>query len=365
MTLAYLLAGITMLALNAYVLLGGADFGAGVWDLIARGPRAARQRAAIEDGIGPIWEANHVWVILVVVLLFSCFPPVYAHLSVALHIPITLMLVGIVLRGSAFTFRAYDSTNSPVQKHWGRIFSIASTVTPILLGICVGALVSGALALPENGTFVATYVQPWLTPFALAVGFLTLSVFAFLAAVYLTVEVQERELQEDFRRMALGAAVAVGGFAAAALVLGEQTPMRVTGNLLTRSWAIPFQLVTALFAITTIGSLITRRYRLARAAAVLQVSALMWGWAYAQFPAMIPGVHTIESAAAPHITLKLVTMGLAGGALVLVPSLWYLFKVFKAEPASAFERVDTAEYRRVEERGAKSEMQERGARSEG
>lgn len=348
MNLAYLLAGVTMLALNAYVLLGGADFGAGVWDLFAHGPRAARQRAAIEDGIGPIWEANHVWVILVVVLLFSCFPPVYAHLSVALHIPISLMLVGIVLRGSAFTFRAYDSTNSPVQKHWGRVFSVASTVTPVLLGICVGALVSGSLALPVGASFVDTYVMPWFTPFALTVGFLTLSVFAFLAAVYLTVEVQESELQEDFRRMALAAAVAVGVCAGSALLLGESTPMRVTGNLLTRSWALPFQLLTGAFAVTTIGALFTRRYKLARAAAVLQVSALMWGWAFAQFPAMIPGVHTIESAAAPHITLKLVTIGLAGGACVLVPSLWYLFKVFKAEPASAFERVDTAEYRRPE-----------------
>ena len=121
--------------------------------------------------------------------------------------------------------------------------------------------------------------------------------------------------------------------------------MRVTGNLLTRSWGISFQLLTAAFAVTTIGALLMRRYKLARASAVLQVSALMWGWAYAQFPAMIPGVHTIESAAAPHITLKLVTMGLSAGAVVLVPSLWYLFKVFKAEPASAFERVDTAEYR--------------------
>lgn len=348
MTLAYLLAGVTMLALNAYVLLGGADFGAGVWDLVARGPRAARQRVAIEDGIGPIWEANHVWVILVVVLLFSCFPPVYAHLSVALHIPISLMLVGIVLRGSAFTFRAYDSTNSPVQKYWGRIFSIASTVTPVLLGICVGALVSGALALPVGGSFVETYVMPWFTPFAFAVGFLTLSVFAFLAAVYLTVEVQDRELQEDFRRMALVAALAVGVCAGTALLLGESTPMRVTGNLLTRSWSLPFQLLTAAFAVTTISALLARRYKLARASAVLQVSALMWGWGYAQFPAMIPGVHTIESAAAPYITLKLVTIGLSGGALVLVPSLWYLFKIFKAEPASAFERVDTAEYPRSE-----------------
>lgn len=350
MTLAYVLAGVTMLALNAYVILAGADFGAGVWDLLARGPRAARQREAIEDGIGPIWEANHVWVILVIVLLFTCFPPVYAHLSVALHIPLTLMLVGIVLRGSAFTFRAYDSTKSPVQKYWGRVFSIASTVTPVLLGVCVGALVSGALKLPEGASFTATYVQPWLTPFAFAVGGLTLAVFAFLAAVYLTVEVREQDLKEDFRRMALGAAIAVGLSAGIALLLGQGTPLRVTGNLLTQSWAVPFQVFTAIAALTTIGALVWRQYRLARTAAVVQVSALIWGWGAAQFPAMIPGVHTIESAAAPFITLKLVTIGLAGGAVVLVPSLWYLFKVFKADSMSAFERVDTAEYRSADPR---------------
>lgn len=346
MTLAYVLAGVTMLALNAYVLLGGADFGAGVWDLFARGPRAARQRAAIEDGIGPIWEANHVWVILVVVLLFTCFPPVYAHLSVALHIPISLLLVGIVLRGSAFTFRAYDSTKSPVQKYWGRIFSISSTITPILLGICVGALVSGSLALPEGGDFLATYVRPWLTPFAFAIGGLTLFVFAFLAAVYLCVEVHERELQEDFRRMAIASAIAVGVFAGFALLLGSRDRLPVMGSLLTQPWALPFQLITGVLAVTAIAALLTRRYRLARVAAAAQVSALMWGWALAQAPYLVPGVHTIESAAAPVITLRLVSYGLVGGACVLVPSLWYLFRVFKSDSMSAFERVDTAEYRR-------------------
>jgi cytochrome bd ubiquinol oxidase subunit II len=348
-TLPIVLAGITMLALNAYVLLGGADFGAGVWDLLARGPRAERQRAAIEQGIGPIWEANHVWVILVVVLLFTCFPPVYAHLSVALHIPISLMLVGIVLRGSAFTFRAYDATQSPVQKHWGRIFSISSTITPVLLGVCVGALVSGALALPVGGTFAETYVQPWFTPFAFAIGGLTLAVFAFLAAVYLTVEVKETALQEDFRRMALGAAVAVGAFAGLALLVGRSSSLAVTDALLSRPWALPFQLFTGVVALTTIGALFTRRYRLARVGAAVQVSALMWGWAGAQFPEMIPGVHTIEAAAAPTVTLRLVLIVLAVGAVVLVPSLWYLFRVFKSDTISAFERVDTAEYRRLDD----------------
>ena len=353
MTLADILAGVTLLALNAYVLLGGADFGAGVWDLLASGPRKARQRAAIEQGIGPIWEANHVWVILVVVLLFTCFPPVYAHLSVALHIPISLLLVGIVLRGSAFTFRAYDSLRSPTQKYWGRIFSIASTVTPVLLGVCVGALVSGALALPVGADFAATYVAPWATPFAFTIGAMTLAVFAFLAAVYLTVEVAETELQEDFRRKALGAALVVGVLAATALVLGADTPSRVTNALFAGAWALPFQLGTALLAVGAIWGLMARRYCLARFAAAGQVSALIWGWGAAQYPALVPGVHTIESAAAPAVTLRLVAVGLIGGTIVLVPSLWYLFRVFKSESLSAFERVDTAEYRATPKDGAR------------
>lgn len=344
-TLADLIAGITLLALNAYVVLGGADFGAGVWDLLARGPRAARQRETIEHGIGPIWEANHVWLILVIVLLFSCFPPVYAHLSVALHIPLVLMLVGIVLRGSAFTFRAYDSTGSAIQRQWGRIFSVASTVTPVLLGMCVGALVSGTLVVRDGMTFAERFVAPWTSPFAIATGGLTLATFAFLAAVYLTVEAKQDDLRDDFRARALGAAAAVGVFALTVLLLGRVTSGRVTEGLLTRPLAIPLQLVTATFAITAIVALVRRRFQLARAAAVLQVSAIVWGWGYAQYPAMIPGVHTVQSAAAPAITLRLVAWGLLGGAVVLVPSLGYLFKVFKSEEASAFVRVDTAEYK--------------------
>jgi cytochrome bd ubiquinol oxidase subunit II len=342
--LALVVAGLIMLAVNAYVVLGGADFGAGVWDLLARGPRAAAQREAIAEGIGPIWEANHVWVIFVVVLLFSCFPPVFAHLSVVLHIPLTLMLVGIVLRGSAFTFRAYDSTDSPVQRQWGRIFAVSSTLTPVLLGMCVGALVSGALAVPADADFTTRFVTPWWSAFTLTIGGLGLAVFAFLAAVYLTVEVRDQRLAEDFRAMALWAALAVGGFAALGLWFGRETLTATTQALLTNPAAIALQLVTGAAAVTAIGALVARRYQLARTAAVIQVSGIVWGWGLAQFPAMIPGVHTIASAAAPTATLRVVLIGVAGGMVVLLPSLWYLFTIFKAEPARAFERVDTAEH---------------------
>ena len=133
--LALVVAGLIMLAVNAYVVLGGADFGAGVWDLLARGPRAAAQRAAIAEGIGPIWEANHVWVIFVVVLLFSCFPPVFARLSVVLHIPLTLMLVGIVLRGSAFTLINHGTEG--LRMVWGAApAEMCSAADPAVRVVC-------------------------------------------------------------------------------------------------------------------------------------------------------------------------------------------------------------------------------------
>lgn len=144
MTLAETLAGIILVSLTAYVLLGGADFGGGVWDLLAAGPRRAEQRRLIAQAIGPVWEANHVWLILAVVLLFTCFPPAFARLAIVLHIPLTLVLIGIVLRGSAFVFRSYGGKRD-IEATWGRIFATASLITPILLGVAVGAVASGAV----------------------------------------------------------------------------------------------------------------------------------------------------------------------------------------------------------------------------
>src|ERR687886_2770697 len=197
-----ILAGVLALSLNAYVLLGGADFGGGVWDMLASGPRRNRQREVISHAISPIWEANHVWLILAIVLTFTCFPSVYARLGTVLHIPLTLMLVGIVLRGSAFTFRTYDSQHDAAQRRWGRIFSSASVITPILLGVSIGAVASGRIGREMGGGFAARFVAPWLTLFGVSVGLLTLVLFAFLAAVYLTLESTDRELCEDFRKRA-------------------------------------------------------------------------------------------------------------------------------------------------------------------
>ena len=252
--LAVVIAGVIVVALMAYALLAGADFGGGVWDFLASGPRRTAQRDLIAHAIGPIWEANHVWFIIVVVLLFSCFPPAFARLAVVLHIPFTLLLIGIVMRGSAFTFRTYDSAHSAVQERWGRVFAIASVVTPVLLGMAVGAIASERVGRAPIGvpgaSFADQFLAPWLTPFTLSVGALALALFAFLAAVYLTVEAAaDHALQEDFRRRALGAAAAVFTTAAAALLAAHLTAPRVRDALVMNRWAIPFHLATGAAAV--------------------------------------------------------------------------------------------------------------------
>jgi cytochrome bd ubiquinol oxidase subunit II len=331
--LADVLAGALALSLNAYVLFAGADFGGGVWDLLASGPRKRRQREVIAHAIGPIWEANHVWLILAIVLTFSCFPAVYARLGTVLHIPLTLMLVGIVLRGSAFTFRTYDSQQDAAQRRWGRIFSSASVITPILLGVSIGAVASGRVGAEFPGGFTQRFVEPWLTLFSLSVGLLTLVLFAFLAAVFLTLESTDADLTEDFRRRALICGVVVFVVSALVLLLSPESAPLVRGGLMESPRAVPLHLSTAAAAISVFISLWYRRYRLARIAVGLQVSLIFWGWALAQYPYLLPPTMTVRNTAAAHSTLRLTLIALAGGAVILLPSLWYLFRVFKSTPA--------------------------------
>jgi cytochrome bd ubiquinol oxidase subunit II len=334
---AELVAGAALIALTAYALLGGADFGGGIWDLLASGPRRREQRALIAEAIGPIWEANHVWLILVVVLLFTCFPAAFARLAVTLHIPLSLMLIGIVLRGSAFAFRSHyghdpEPGDPATSRRWGRVFAVASVGTPVMLGLCVGALAAGRLRAPGRGSFHEIYVAPWLTPFGMGVGLLTLALFAFLAAVYLTVEAGDAALREDFRRRALWGAgvVFVTAFGTLALALGGAPLMG--GGLTAAPWAPALHAVTGAAAMAAIWALWRRRFRLARVAAATQVALILWGWALAQYPYLIPPDLTIRAAAAPRITLLLTLWALGLGTLVLLPSLIYLFRVFKAAP---------------------------------
>jgi len=266
-----LLGGAMLVSLVFYALLGGADYGGGVLDLLASGPRRAAQRQAIEDAIGPIWEANHVWLILVIVILFTGFPPAFAAVATALFVPLVLFLIGVVLRGSAFTFRAYDSRSDTVQRRWGLVFSIASIVAPFTLGTVVGALASGRVRLGPDLVVVSGH-DAWLGPFPLAVGAFTVALFTLLAAVYLAVEAKDAALKEDFRLRAIGAAAAVGALALLTFVLsGREAPV-VRRGLTALDWSLPLHLTTGGAAATAFVALFRRRYALARAAAALEVA---------------------------------------------------------------------------------------------
>jgi cytochrome d ubiquinol oxidase subunit II len=335
-TLPLVLAALLVVSLNAYVLFGGADFGGGVWDLFATGPRRDRQREVISHAIGPIWEANHVWLILAIVLTFTCFPAVFARLGTVLHIPLTLMLFGIVLRGSAFTFRTYDDEHDAAQRRWGRVFAGASLVTPVLLGVCIGAVAAGRVGpLAGAGSFTDRFVDPWLTPFSLAVGLLTLALFAHLAAVFLTLETRDPDLVGDFRARALWSGFAVFLTAFGALIIAPKEAPLMGVGLLGSRWALPFHLATGAAAIVVLAALWWRRYHLARVAVGVQVSLIMWGWVLAQYPHVIPPDLTVTGTAAPEVTLRLVLTALGLGAIVLLPSLVYLFRIFKAAPTDS------------------------------
>ena len=331
MTAADLLGGVILVALVAYALLGGADFGGGLWDLLASGPRRREQRELIEHAIGPIWEANHVWLILVVVLLFTGFPPAFAAVSTTLFAPLVLLLIGIVLRGAAFTFRTYDERGDTVQERWGLVFSSSSIVAPVLLGIVVGAITSGRLHV---GPDTVPLSGPWaaFSLFTILTGLFATALFAFLAAVYLTVEA-DGPLRADFRARALAAGVVVFLAAAATAVASWREAPLIFRGLTSRPWSLPLQVATAACALTAFGTLLTHRYRLARLAAAAQVTLIVIGWGAAQYPFLVVPDLTLASASAPHRTQVLLLAALAAGALTLFPSLWLLYRVFKGRRA--------------------------------
>jgi len=333
MTIEMATAWVIVLCLAIYSLLGGADFGGGVWDLFAFGPRKKAQRAQIAHAIGPIWEANHVWLIVLIVLLFSGFPPAFSAIMTALHIPVTLALIGIVARGASFTFRTYDRPDA-AQRRWGRVFSVSSLLTPVLLGVSLGTIASGELRF-EGSVYQGSWVEPWLAAFPFSVGLFALSIFAFLAAVYLCVETEEALLREDFRQRALASGVAVGFFAALTWLLSIDGAALLSEGLRGSWWTWPLQIATGLAAVTALGALWARRFILARAAAVLQTLLIILGFGAGMAPYLVVPDFTVQSAAAPKVMHALLLGALGLGSLILLPSLYYLFRVFKGEQAFA------------------------------
>lgn len=325
-----IVAGFMISALIFYAVTGGADYGGGMWDLLAAGPRAGAQRSAIAKAIGPIWEADHVWLILVVVILFTGFPRGFATLTTALNIPLTLMLIGIVLRGSAFIFRKYDVKSHDVQDRWSTLFGAASFFTPFIQGLTLGALSSGQIRVTD-GRLISGFLAGWLSPFALACGGFALVLFAFLAAVYLTVDTEsDGQLQNDFRARALWSGSALAPVAFVVFITAKEGAPEMYHGL-TQWWAPLLISVTVCFALAALFSLWLRQFALARVAAIGEVTLILGGWSLAQYPKLITPDITIYNAAAPVITLRLLIYALVVGAIILFPSLFFLFRIFKGK----------------------------------
>ena len=347
LTLEFCVAGVMLISLIIYVLTGGADFGGGIWDLFATGPRVKAQRALITQAIAPIWEANHVWLIVIVVLLFVAFPVAFAAISTALHIPLTLMLIGIVLRGSAFVFRTYDVQSDTTHRRWSRVFAVASVITPVMLGITLGAVASGTIHVDmESGQVDTDFISAWLAPFPFAIGFFTLMLCALLAAVYLTLETGDTALQEDFRRRALMAAVSVGAMAGLSFILSAEGAPTIRRGLGSAPWSIPFQILTGAVALWAIWTIWNRQFRLARILVLIQVTLIVFGWGLAQYPYLVAPDLTFSNTAAPDAVLRPMLIVLGVGGVLLVPAFWYLYAVFKGtsrQTEKAIAEIDTHE----------------------
>ncbi len=329
MTPALLVAAAIWGSLVIYALTGGADFGGGVWDLFAHGPRAKDQRRLIANALGPIWEANHVWFILALVLLFIAFPFAFAAISISLHIPITLMLLGIVFRGAAFVFRSQETSSVRMQRGWGYAFSVASTITPVLLGIIVGAIASGSIVSKPKDWPLWNFISPWLAFFPVALGFFTLALFAFLAAVYLTVEARTVDLRNDFRIRALISGVMVGLFAWVCFILGKNGAPLIHGNLSHESWSVPFHLLTGIVALLALICLWVRRFKAARVLAIVQAILIFIGWGLAQYPFIAAPTFTISASAAPISVLEPLLKVILLGIVLVAPTFGFLFYIFK------------------------------------
>ncbi len=308
-----------------YTTFGGADFGAGVWFVLASGPRASQQRQAIFRAMGPVWETNHVWLILVIVTLFTAFPPAFADLFTALLVPLIIALVGIVFRGAAFAFRHYGPDGQSGLPATGLVFSIASLATPMSMGMALGAVAGGHITI-VNGDVTSSPWGPWLRPFPILSGLIAVAVCGFLTASYMTVRTSG-QLQEDFRRRAIAASLVLGVLTTVALpVIYFDAP--AFWDEVWHLWPLVVMSAAALCGVGSLVVLFKRWYVFAPPVAAATVAVFVVGWGAAQYPYLILPSERISDAPASRATLDAFLISLPIGALILVPSLVLLYATF-------------------------------------
>jgi cytochrome d ubiquinol oxidase subunit II len=321
--------------LIAYTLFGGADFGAGIWDLLAVGRQRSKHHAFITQAIGPIWEANHVWLIFLVMGLFSLFPSAFYVLSLALFLPLVLAVIWLVMRGAAFVFRSYALSQTTVSSRlWGRVFGFSSLCTPFFLGIAAAQVASGSVRADEKYAMVALS-GAWQSPFVLLVAVMGLTICMLLAAVYLVVEADHRReymLLEAYRWRA----IIVGGLLllcqVLALILAPSEAPLLWQGMITQ--ALPLVVATPCTVGIALTTLVLRHYALARFLVALSITCLLVTWGLAQVPYIVPPYLTVSNAANDPTVMLLLLLCIGAGMLIVLPSFYYLYAIFKKRERS-------------------------------
>jgi cytochrome d ubiquinol oxidase subunit II len=309
--------------LTAYALFGGADFGAGFWMAFALGRRREDLREAMFHAMSPVWETNHVWLILVLVTLWTAFPSVFSAIFTGLYVPLVVALLGIVFRGAAFAFRHYGKPGENELPATGLVFSVASIVTPFAMGVAIGAVAGGHLD-PESGE--TGIFDAWLRPFPIVCGFIALSITAFLAPAYMLIR-PVGELRDDFRNLAFIGSLLLGLTTAVAIPVALWDAEAFSDRW-DEPGAIAAIAVAVALGLTSLLVLSKRLDRLAPVVAAATVVAVLAVWAATQYPYMILPDLRIEDAASGDATLEAFLIVLLVGSVILVPSLFFLFRLF-------------------------------------
>jgi cytochrome d ubiquinol oxidase subunit II len=313
---------VLLAVIAAYALFSGADFGGGIWDLLAGGARrGAVPRAAIDASVTPVWEGNHVWIIFGLVIMWTAFPPAFAAIMTALFTPLALSLLGIFLRGVGFAFR-HEAERLNMQRLNGALFAASSLMAPFFLGTVIGAVATGAVPAAPFGQVLSA----WTSPTALVTGALFVATCAYIAAIYLVADSERRkqpEMVRYFSHRAIAAGVLSGVLAAVNLLLMRTSSPYIFDRLI--GPALPLVVVSVVAGIAALVLVVLRRVQLMRIAAGLAVAAVVAGWGWAQYPWLLPGSLTLQAGSAPSAALwaELAVTGLA--VLFVLPAFAWLY----------------------------------------
>lgn len=345
---------ILLVALTLYTVLGGADFGAGVWEFNTAFRASDRERDLLYHAIGPVWETNHVWLIFVMVILFGAFPPAFASLNQALFVPLLLALVGIVFRGAAYAFRSQlksDPDRARQTRRWVALFGFASVLAPLFLGASVGAIASGQLVFDVDGNYQGNYLTGWINPLSVFIGFFTVGLCAYSTATYmireaqfeqrdqstnkhlkseiLNTEISIGDLVELWRKRAFLTGIGMGILAMLGLALVATRYPELWQGLLHRGW--PFILISIAAGTYSLWAIQRRVINGAVIGVSLTCASVVLGWGCAQYPFLLPDVWSAEQAASPTNVLRIILISIGVGAVFLVPALYLLFRIFKSD----------------------------------